>query len=186
MGPGAVSARRDDLRLALDPRKLSRRTTAAIGAALLFGGIGAILVLLPAITPFWVLSCSPIAGGTQCFGGPNLIYPIVFLVSMVGTVLVFSGLFGRGFVTAPLFVAGMLLLGWGSAGIVFGYLDSVSNESCASLFSLCVSGHLSTGPFETAMVGGPLLIGCNGFWCFWRGPQHSRGRRPTEGLNESI
>ena len=174
------------MRLALDPRKLSGRTVATIGATLLCGGIVTLLILLPAITPFWVLSCSPIVGGMQCFGGPNLIYPIFFLVSMAGAVLLFSGSFGRGFVIAPLFIAGMLLLGWGSAGMIFGYLDSVSNESCGSLFSLCVSAHLNPGPFATAIAGGAILIGCNGFWWFWRGLHYGQEHRPTDRLHESV
>ena len=157
-----------------------------IGASLLFGGIATMLALLPAVTPFWVLSCSPIAGGTQCFGGPNLIYPAVFLISMAGAVLVFLGLFGRGFVIAPLFVAGLLLLGWGSAGMVFDYLSQVSNESCWSLFSLCVSGHLNPGPFATGMVVGVILIGWNGFWWFRRGPHYIREYRPSDQLNKSV
>jgi hypothetical protein len=146
-------------------RKPSARAIGVIGAALFFGGIASLLALLPAVTPFRVLSCSPIAGGTQCFGGPNLIYPAVFAISMAGAVLAFFGFLGRGFVAAWLFIVGMILLGWGSAVIIIAHLGS----SCTSSFQICTTMDPNLVPFATAIVAGVILIGCNGFLRFWRG-----------------
>jgi hypothetical protein len=94
---------------------------AAAGAGLAFGGLLALLAVMPRVTPFELRRCFP---GSQCFSSVNPDYPLVFLLSVAGTVLLFLGLFGRGFVLNPVFVAGMIALEYGLAGVVSAALDA--------------------------------------------------------------
>jgi len=137
----------------------------AAGSVILIGGLLSVLFLLPRVTPYDILNCSPFEGGTQCFGSLNPVYPVVFMISMAGSVVLFFGMFGRRFVLGPLYMIGMLLLGWGSAGVTFGYLGL---QWCVSQpFALsCIAYHSEF--YTPAIVAGMTLIGGNYLW-WWRG-----------------
>ena len=142
-------------------------TSFAAGAAIFVGGLGAMVTLLPYITPYDLVKCTPLGGGTECIGSLNLVYPAIFVMSMVGGGLAFYGLFGRGFVLSPLFILGMLALGWGLAGVIFGYEGQLWCRSQAFLLS-CIA----TNPdfFTPFLVGGLALIGGDGYlWWMIRG-----------------
>lgn len=109
---------------------------AILGAALLLGSY-VMLAALPAVTAFEVVRCLPHApppsnGSTvSCLSSVNLIYPLVFLVSIGGTVVLFVGIFGGRFVLSPLFVAGMVALEYGlaaTASAILGGADGVSTN----------------------------------------------------------
>ena len=114
-----------------------------------------LMLVLPRLAPFEFLTCSPIQGGTGCVEGMNTTYPIMFfLLSVCGTVFFFLGLFGKSFVLNPLFILGLILVEWGSAGLAFGYLHS---QWCASEASVtCIV--INPDSFLGALVGGVLLI----------------------------
>jgi hypothetical protein len=95
----------------------------AAGAALLCASAFSLAVALPRLSPFEVLRCIP-PGQTVCFSGVNPAYPVAFLLSVAGTVMLFFGAFGRGFVVNPVFVAGMIALSYGLSGVVSAVLDT--------------------------------------------------------------
>jgi hypothetical protein len=100
---------------------------AAAGASLLCVSIVAILVALPRFTPLELLHCIPAAQpqeGTVCFSSVNPLYPIVFLLSVAGTIILFFGAFGSAFVVSPVFVAGIIALEYGLSGVVSAVLDT--------------------------------------------------------------
>ena len=106
---------------------------AEAGAAVLCASYIALFVVMPRFTPFQLLNCTPIAptqsfpeGGTSCFTSLNTAYPLVFLVSVAGTVTLLFGLLGRGFVVSPVSVIGMIALEWGLAGVVSASLNTES------------------------------------------------------------
>jgi hypothetical protein len=104
--------------------------TAAAGAVILFASYAAMLVVLPGVSPFQLTSCathSPAQAppASECLS-LNPIYPVVFLVSIGGTVALFVGGFGRRFVVGPVFVAGMVALEYGLAGVVSATLSGKS------------------------------------------------------------
>ena len=70
------------------------------------------LVALPRLTPFELEHCTY----EGCFSSVNPLYPVVFLASVAGTVILFWGEFGGAFVLSPVFVAGMLAVEYGLAG----------------------------------------------------------------------
>src|SRR5207245_2885795 len=99
------------------------------------GGIIILLLLLPRVTPYEILSCTEHLGVSECSGGVNPVYGTFFITSMTGIALAFYGFFGRDFILGPLFTLGMVLIAFGSAGIVLGYLGL---QYCKS-YSLSVS-----------------------------------------------
>lgn len=102
---------------------------AAAGAGVLCASV-AVLMALPRFSPFELLDCTssvavqPSQGGQFCFSSVNPVYPVVFLLSAAGTVVLFFGAFGRSFVVSPVFVAGMIALEYGLSGVVSGALDA--------------------------------------------------------------
>lgn len=101
---------------------------AAAGAVLLCLSVY-ILVALPKVSPLDIHHCVPAAppqaqGETSCFSSINPIYPVVFILSIVGTVAIFLGAFGKSFVVSPVFAAGIIALEYGLSGVVSSYLDS--------------------------------------------------------------
>lgn len=89
----------------------------------------AVLLVLPRLSPFELLHCPPEAPAqpsqaATCFSSVNPLYPIVFLLSAAGTVVIFFGAFGKSFVVSPVFVAGMIALEYGLSGVVSGALDA--------------------------------------------------------------
>lgn len=102
----------------------------------------------------------------QCSGSSNPVYPVAFLVSMAGPVVLSFGVFGRRFVLGPLYAVGTLLLGFGSFGVTFGYL--CDQWSASQPYSLCVA--YDPEFFAQFIVAGLVLIGGNGF-LWWRGLQ---------------
>lgn len=99
-------------------------------------GSYALLVLLPAVSPFHVQRCL----SSSCFSGLNPVYPLVFVVSVVGTAIMFYGLGGRGFVFNPVFVASMVALEYGLAGTVSSFLSSEDPRIFAPLLILGILG----------------------------------------------
>jgi len=106
---------------------------AVAGAGVLFASYFALFAALPRFTPFQFLTCTPIPpsqafpeGGTSCFSSLNPAYPLVFLLSVAGTVTLLVGWFGRGFIISPVFVIGILALEYGLSRIVSGFLDMES------------------------------------------------------------
>jgi hypothetical protein len=98
----------------------------AAGAGLLCASVAA-LVALPSFTPFELVHCpGPLSPPAQeaCFSGVNPAYPVAFLLSLAGTVVLFFGAFGRSFVVSPVFVVAMIALGYGLSGVVSGSLDA--------------------------------------------------------------
>ena len=116
------------------------------------------VTLLPYVTPYDLMRCTPLGGGTECIGSLNPVYPAIFIMSMVGGGLAFYGLFGRGFVLSPIFILGTLAFGWGLAGVVFGYEGELW---CRSFLLSCVAYHPEF--FTAYLVGGLALIGGNGY-----------------------
>lgn len=99
---------------------------AAAGAVLLCLSVY-VLVALPKVSPLDIRHCVPAAPPeaqveTSCFSSINPIYPVVFILSIVGTVAIFLGAFGRNFVVSPVFVAGMIALEYGLSGVVSSVL----------------------------------------------------------------
>jgi hypothetical protein len=105
---------------------------AIAGAGILCASV-ALLLVLPRLSPFELLHCLPPATAqpfqeAPCFSSVNPLYPIVFLVSVAGTVVVFFGVFGKGFIVSPVFVVGMIALEYGLSGVVSGALDAERAE----------------------------------------------------------
>ena len=98
---------------------------AVAGGALLCASVY-LLVTLPKVSPLDIVHCVPAAPphaqGETCFSSVNPVYPVVFLLSVAGTVIIFLGAFGKRFVVSPVFVAGMISLEYGLAGVVSGVL----------------------------------------------------------------
>jgi hypothetical protein len=97
-------------------------TIASLGAAILLLS-AYLLVSLPRYSPLEVPRCTPVAPplsevGTSCPSSINLVYPAIYVVSVAGTALIFLGVFGRRFILNPVFVAGMIALEYGLAGVV--------------------------------------------------------------------
>ena len=110
---------------------------AGIGAVILLGSVLAMLVALPRVTPLELGHCT-YAG---CFSSVNPLYPVVFLISIAGTVILFWGAFGGHFVVSPLFVAGMVALEYGLAAAFSAFWragqgTSVSPELFAPLVGI--------------------------------------------------
>jgi hypothetical protein len=163
-----------ELNLEEDETRLRMSIKAIVfGGVVLIGGFASVLILLPSITPYEFLNCSPIVGGMQCSSSLNPVYTPAFIISMAGSVVLFFGVFGRRFVLGPLFVIGTLLMGLGSAGVTFGYL---AEQWCTSQTMLpCV--FVNPGSFTLAMLTGLILIGGNYWW--WRGlPKKQVAIRP--------
>ncbi|MDG6914604.1 MAG: hypothetical protein JRN23_02385 [Nitrososphaerota archaeon] len=103
---------------------------AGAGAAVL--GLSAYLMaVLPRTTPLQVQHCLPAAPpGSEfqasCFSSVNPVYPLLFVASVAGTVLVFYGAFGRSLVFSPVFVAGMIALEYGLSGVVSRAVDPLA------------------------------------------------------------
>jgi len=100
---------------------------AAGGAGLLCASVAA-LIALPSFSPFELVHCTPgpLSPPSQgaCFSGVNPAYPVAFLLSLAGTVVLFFGAFGRSFIVSPVFVVAMIALGYGLSGVVSGSLDA--------------------------------------------------------------
>jgi hypothetical protein len=75
------------------------------------------LLVLPRSGPLEIVHCT-YAG---CFSSLNPAYPALFLVSVVGIVVLFVGVFGARFVLSPPFVAGMVALEYGLAGALSAF-----------------------------------------------------------------
>ena len=90
---------------------------------MLCASVFALAVVLPRLSPFEVVHCVP-REQAVCFSGVNPAYPVAFLLSVAGTVVLFFGAFGRGFVVNPVFVAGMIALAYGLSGVVSAVLDT--------------------------------------------------------------
>lgn len=92
------------------------------GGFLLFASYAGLLIVMPALTPFTLVHCVYQTPGnaprSECYTGINPDYPVVFIFSIAGTVMLLFGVFGRAYVTSPLFVAGMIALEYGLAGVV--------------------------------------------------------------------
>jgi hypothetical protein len=104
---------------------------AIAGAGILCASV-ALLLVLPRLSPFELVRCLPAAPAQPaqaCFSSVNPLYPIVFLLSVAGTVVVFFGMFGKGFIVSPVFVAGMIALEYGLSGVVSGTLDAERAQS---------------------------------------------------------
>lgn len=96
---------------------------AAGGAGLVCASVAA-LIALPSLSPFEVVHCPLAQGAEVCFSSVNPAYPAAFLLSLAGTVVLFFGAFGRSFIVSPVFVVGMIALGYGLSGVVSGSLDA--------------------------------------------------------------
>jgi hypothetical protein len=101
---------------------------AAAGAGVVCASVAA-LAALPRFSPFELVHCPPASaqpseGAALCFSSVNPAYPVVFLLSLAGTVVFFFGAFGKSFVVSPVFVVGMIALGYGLSGVVSGALDA--------------------------------------------------------------
>ena len=92
---------------------------------------------MPSITPFHVTRCVP---GSACFSALNPDYPLVFVLSIAATGVLFFGLFGRGFVINPVFVAAMAALEYGLAGAVSALLSGHDPEIFAPLVAIGAVG----------------------------------------------
>jgi hypothetical protein len=95
------------------------RGIALLGGSLLLGSY-LLLALLPAVSPFHVQRCF----SSSCFSSLNPVYPFLFVVSILGTAVLFYGLRGRGFVLNRVFVVSMVALEYGLAAIVSALLSS--------------------------------------------------------------
>jgi hypothetical protein len=106
---------------------------AASGAALVLVCYALIFVFMPSFTPFTNVNClTP----TQCFSGVNPEYPLVFVVSVAGTVVALFGVFGRYFVFSGVFAIGMIALEYGLAGAVSASLAAKSGPDLTPAFFL--------------------------------------------------
>src|ERR1700733_1677005 len=108
---------------------LVRSVSLAIAGAGILCASVALLLVLPRLSPFELLHCPPAAPAqpfqaAPCFSSVNPLYPIVFLLSAAGTVVIFLGVFGRSFIVSPVFVAGVIALEYGLSGVVSGALDA--------------------------------------------------------------
>jgi hypothetical protein len=108
---------------------LVRSVSLAIAGAGILCASVALLLVLPRLSPFELLHCPPGAPAqplqeAPCFSSVNPLYPIVFLLSAAGTVVIFFGAFGRSFIFSPVFVAGMIALEYGLSGVVSEALDA--------------------------------------------------------------
>jgi hypothetical protein len=145
----------------------SRRLSVGIAISLAYF-IG--IFFMPGFTPYYFFNCSPFGdGGTQCFGAPNLAYPIVLLIAMIGIGVAFFGLFGGSYVLSPLFIVGMLILGWGLSGLILGYIGL---ESCVEgRFGLAQCIAFDSEFYEPPILLGTILIGSNVLF-FWKTGSH--------------
>ncbi|HUH99928.1 MAG TPA: hypothetical protein VLY65_02695 [Nitrososphaerales archaeon] len=84
---------------------------AEAGAALLLASVLSMLFALPRLAPLELGHCT-YAG---CFSSVNPLYPLAFLLSVAGTIILFVGAFGGRFVLTPVFVAGLVALEYGLA-----------------------------------------------------------------------
>jgi hypothetical protein len=129
------------------------------GLSILCASLLAMLLVLPSVTPYEFLSCQVSRGAQECFGNPNPVYPLAFIIYVAGTLLLFLGLFGRSFIFRPLFVFGIFVLEIGLLPVVFGFLGT---ESCASqsgrfFGSSCTA--YNPGGFYPFIALGALSIG---------------------------
>jgi hypothetical protein len=93
---------------------------------------------------------------------------------MAGAMLVFFGLFGRGFVLGPLFVVGMYLLTLGLENVVLGYLAGVPSvgEPADLLGGIAYHPELN----EPFVLAGVMQIAGNGFHRFGQSPSRLTDR----------
>jgi len=109
---------------------LVRSVSLAIAGAGILCASVALLLVLPRLSPFELLHCphaapaQPSKEAAVCFSSVNPLYPIVFLLSAAGTIVIFFGAFGKTFIVSPVFVAGMIALEYGLSGVVSGALDA--------------------------------------------------------------
>ncbi len=98
------------------------------GAAVICASYFALFAAMPRFTPFQLLNCPPNpslqSGGTPCFTSLNFAYPVVFVLSIAGAVLLLFGLFGKGFVVSPVSVVGFVALEWGLATMTSASLNT--------------------------------------------------------------
>jgi hypothetical protein len=111
---------------------------ATVGAVLLCASYAAMLVVLPVVSPLVAVRCAPATPAqaplaSSCFSSLNPVYPVVFLLSVAGTVALFFGWFGRRFIVGPVFVAGMFALEYGLAGTVSALFSGRSGVSASPL-----------------------------------------------------
>lgn len=112
---------------------------AGVGAVVL--GLSVyLLAVLPRTSPLQVQHCVPAAPpGAQtqasCFSSVNPVYPLLFVASVAGTVIIFYGAFGRSLVFSPVFVAGMIALEYGLSGVVSGAVDPIAETRGPGFFA---------------------------------------------------
>lgn len=112
---------------------------AGVGAVVL--GLSVyLLAVLPRTSPLQVQHCVPAAPpGAQtqasCFSSVNPVYPLLFLASVAGTVIIFYGAFGRSLVFSPVFIAGMIALEYGLSGVVSGAVDPIAETRGPGFFA---------------------------------------------------
>lgn len=90
------------------------------------------LIVLPRVSPFVVTRCTG-APATACFSGINPLYPVAFIVSILGMVVTLFGAFGGRFVVSPLSVAGTVALEYGLAATVSALLDTAGGVAANPL-----------------------------------------------------
>ena len=112
-----------------------RSTRLAIaGAVVLCASFFALFVAMPKFTPFQFVHCTLATPAqapliSSCFTSLNADYPLVFFLSVAGTVTMLVGLLGRGFVVSPVSVVGMIALEWGLAAMTSASLETESGVS---------------------------------------------------------
>ena len=122
-----------------------------MGAAVLCASYVAMFVAMPAFTPFQFVTCHPIPPSqsitaiqspsatpptqstpevsTECYTTLNGAYPLVFLLSVAGTVAMLYGLLGRDFIVNPVSVVGFIALEWGLAAMTSASLNTKGGVS---------------------------------------------------------
>jgi hypothetical protein len=99
------------------------------GLSTLATSLVALMLMLPGLTPYQFLSCQLPDGAGECSSSFNSLYPLVFFVSIGGTLLLFIGLFGLGYISKPLFIFGIFLIEFGLLVVISRFLNM---EWCTS------------------------------------------------------